>query len=279
MNPNSVPQGPPRLTKPLLLTSVGLLLTVVYTVVFLGMMTATTGPTEATRTTLSPTPQTVKLTVDEWGIYSDDPNISCSVTASDGSTVPLQRTKQRTYVKPEQFYSFEISVEGSYQVSCTSPLQADLNLSAVDGDYMRSLRMFQFLPISMIVGAACLIPGGIWMIRVVRKRKEYKAARTALLANGGDVASLAWGMSAVSPSLIRGGSFGGVPPALSSPLGYGEVASAGPAASAHTASGLPLPGAGSQTGANQFDSAQSSPYGIAPKQVIYRAVPAQDDDL
>ncbi|WP_111836088.1 hypothetical protein [Actinomyces bovis] len=266
--------------KPLLLTSFGLLLTVVYLVVFLVTLNMATGPRPGTRTVLNSTPQSVKLTVDEWGIYSDDPNTSCTVTAADGSAISLKEATKRTYSKPEQFLSFEIVTEGEYQVACTASLPAELNLSALDDDYQRSYTMFQLLPPTMIIGLAFLVPGCVWLFRARRDRRLYRAARTAFLSHGGDPAAFIWSGGAAPAAMPP---LGGVPAAQPFVAGYGELASAGPAASAPTATGLQLPnGSGgqlgwSQPGGGQAESAQSGPYGIAPKQVIYRAVPTQDD--
>ncbi|QQM67150.1 hypothetical protein [Actinomyces weissii] len=276
---NTLPhQGPPSLRNPLLLVGTGLLLTVGYLIVFILLMATSTGPTPQTQKVLSPTPQTVTLKADQWGIYSDAPDLSCSVTLSDGSAVPLQRATQRTYVKPEQAYYFDVPAERPYQVSCSSSLPAELNVSALDDDYMRALTAFKLLPFSMLTGFVVLVPGVVLLLRGRRRRRAYLRTRMELIAQGGSPTAPGWqaplgGFAASGqPS-----AFGAVAPAGTSPLGYGQLASVGPAASAPTFSSLPVQADAEAVGTSPTSGAQAGAYGIAPKQVVYRAVPLQDE--
>lgn len=271
-------QNPPSLRNPLLLVGAGLLLTVGYLVAFLFLMATATGPTPQTRTALSSTPQTVTLKADQWGIYSDDSSLSCSVALSDGSTIPLQRATARTYVKPEQVYYFDVPVERSYQVSCTSSLPVELNLSALDADYTRALTAFKIMPFSFLAGLATLVPGVVLLLRGRRRRREYVRDRIQMIAQGGSSAAGPWQPSA------GGFAASGQPPALgveapetAGPLGYGQLASVHPAASAPTYSSLPVQSGTEAAGSSASSEAQSGAYGIAPKQVVYRAVPLQDE--
>lgn len=276
---NTLPhQGPPSLRIPLLLVGTGLLLTVGYFLVFIFLMATSTGPTPQTQKVLSSTPQTVTLKADQWGIYSDDPALSCSVTLADGSAVTLQRATERTYVKPEQAYYFEVPAERSYQVSCNSSMPAELNVSALDDDYVRALTAFKLLPFSMMAGFMALVPGVVLLLLGRRKRQAYLRARMQMIAQGGSPAAPGWqaplgGFAAAG----QPGAFGAVAPGGASPLGYGQVASAGPAASAPTFSSLPAQSDAEATGTSTTSGTQSGAYGIAPKQVVYRAVPLPDE--
>ncbi len=263
--------APPSLAKPMLVVSAGLALTVGYLVVFLILMAQAGGPIESERITLSPTPTQVRLDKDQWGIFSDDPDITCSVTASDGTAVQLSKTTRRTYAQPEQALYFDVPAENDYMVSCTSALSSHLNRSLVDTDYQRSFTLFKLLPFSMLVGLVCLVVGGVWLLRVVRSRKRFRSERIGMLSSPGGVYASGWQAQQSAVGASETGSF----LAPSAPQGsYGQVASAGPAASAQTSTDLPAPGTGSPS---QTSSANNGSYGIAPKQVVYRAVPKQED--
>lgn len=271
-------QGPPSLRTPLLLVGVGLILTVGYLLLFLVLMAVSTGPSSQNLRTLSSTPQTVTLEADQWGIYSDDPAVSCSVTFADGSAVPLKRATERTYLKPELAYYFEVPVESTYQVSCSSSVPAELNVSVLDEDYSRALTAFKLMPLSLLAGTAALVPGVVLLLRGKRGRQEYLRARMEMIARGGSPEPLGW--QHPGGGFVPAGqplAFGAVPPGAGSPLGYGQVASVGPAASALTFSSLPVQPEAEASGTSSSPGTQAGAYGIAPKQVVYRAVPSQDE--
>lgn len=263
--------APPALSKPMLVVSAGLALTVGYLVVFLILMASASAPNASERVSLTPIPTQVRLDKDQWGVYSDDPDIICSVTASDGTAVQLSKTSERTYVKPEQALYFEIPAESDYMVSCTSVLPSYLDRSAVDADYKRALRLFKILPFSMIIGLACLVAGGVWLVRVVKARRRYRHELLGMLSSPGGGHTSGW--QAQQSAFAASGAGSHLAPSTPQ-IAYGQVASAGPAASAQTSTDLPAPGSGAPS---QAASASSGPYGIAPKQVVYRAVPKQED--
>ncbi|MDU0348267.1 hypothetical protein [Actinomyces sp. MRS3W] len=187
----------------------------------------------------------------EYGLYSSDGDISCTVTDPSGTKLDVYAPDRIAGGPPPQVLGFRSQAAGTYTVACTGDSAITINTAYVSPEWNRSLRLVSASMPFGFVGAIAATVGTIWF--VVRRRARGRAVMGRLLASpqAGSTPYQQQPNSALQPGFVPGQPAGS---------GYGASSSSGPTA----------------TGPQPPASPQGS-YGTAPQQVVYRPLPPPEN--
>ncbi len=191
----------------------------------------------------------------EYGLYSDDPDIACTVSDPTGTVLDVYPPGYKSG-EPPQALGFRSTDAGTYEVACTGDSAITINVASISPEWDRVSRLaLVALPFS-VLGAAVAAGGATWL--VVRRRARSRAVVSRLFTAGPAGAPGFQPFPAVDQSAFP-------PAAGAAPGAYGPTQ---PTAAPAT----PLPPSPPPVTPPTSAPPQNS-YGFAPQQVVYRPLP------
>ncbi|WP_303124033.1 hypothetical protein [Actinomyces sp.] len=188
----------------------------------------------------------------EYGLYSSDTAISCTVLDPVGTAIDVRPSKGGQISGRQQILGFRSAAAGNYTLSCDGDDEIVINLAVLSPE---STRGAATAAVSFVLGLLGLIAtsvGVIWL--VLRRRSRTRAAVGRLAAHPPTGASIPYGSPGPQPG------YAPVPP---QPVSSGQYVGVQP----------PLPVAPTTASAPQAAAPPPGSYGLAPQQVVYRPMP------
>lgn len=182
----------------------------------------------------------------QYGLFSDDHNLSCEVTAPSGEALTLSDTTGYSAHTSRQVLGFRSARAGTYTVSCTGTGEITVDIADISPEFSRATLLYTCALTTGALGGLLVLAGAGWLL-VLRQR-----TRSALAGPAGPA--------------------GSAPPPSTGALPPGHTPTAGPDAAGGPSQQVPPVLSASRAAP---PPAPTSPYGygLPPQRVIYRPAP------
>ena len=114
----------------------------------------------------------------QYGLFSDDHNLSCEVTAPSGEALTLSDTTGYSARTSRQVLGFRSARAGTYTVSCTGTGEITVDIADISPEFSRATLLYTCALTTGALGGLLVLAGAGWLL-VLRQRPRSALAGPA----------------------------------------------------------------------------------------------------